>query len=129
DNTKTGSNDRIPVNIEMDTWELPMIFQIGVSTNIIKTENYRALIAAAAVHPTNDFESVNVGGEFAFMDVVTLRGGYQSLFLDDAEGGLTLGIGVNSKMLFSDAIVKFDYAYRDYGRLKDVHSFSVSMAF
>lgn len=129
DNTKTGSNDRIPVNIEMDSWELPLIFQIGVSTNIIKTENYRALIAVAAVHPTNDFESVNAGGEFSFMDVIVLRGGYQSLFLDDAEGGLTLGVGVNTKMLFSEAIVKFDYAYRDYGRLENIHSFSVSLAF
>jgi hypothetical protein len=87
------------------------------------------VVAVDAVHPTNDYESMNVGGEFSFMNILVLRGGYQSLFLDDSEGGLTLGVGLNSKMLFSDALVKFDYAYRDYGRLKDVHSFSVSLAF
>jgi hypothetical protein len=129
DETKQGSNERIPVNIEMDSWELPLIFQIGVSTNAVKTENYRLTIAADAIHPTNDFESINVGGEFAFMDFIILRGGYQALFLQDSEGGMSLGVGVNSKMLFSEAIIKFDYAFRDFGRLKNIHVFAVALQF
>ncbi len=129
DDTKLGSNERIPTNIEMDSWELPLIFQIGVSTNAINTEDYRLTIAADAIHPNNDFESVNVGGEFSFMGFISVRGGWQSLFLKDAEGGLSLGVGLNSRMLFSEAIVKFDYAYRDFGILKEVQVFSVALQF
>jgi hypothetical protein len=129
DETKLGSNERIPTNIEMDSWELPLIFQIGVSTNAINTEDYRLTLAADAIHPNNDFESVNIGGEFSFMGFIIFRGGWQSLFLKDAEGGLSLGVGLNSKMLFSEAIVKFDYAFRDFGRLKDVQVFSVALQF
>jgi len=129
DNTKTGSNDQIPVNIDLDSWELPLLFQIGVSTYAVNTDNYKLRIAADALHPNNDYESVNVGGEFTFMDFITLRGGYQNLFLTDSEGGLSLGVGVNSKMLFSDAYVNFDYAYRDFGRLQNVHYFSVGVKF
>jgi hypothetical protein len=129
DQTKQGSNDRIPANIEMDSWELPLIFQIGVSTDAIRTDDYRLTVAADAIHPNNDFESVNVGGEFSFMDFISLRGGWQSLFLKDAEGGLSLGVGLNSKLLFSEAVVNFDYAYRDFGRLKEVQVFSVSLQF
>ena len=58
-----------------------------------------------------------------------LRGGYNSLFLQDAEGGLSFGAGVNSKMLLSTAVVNFDYAFRDFGKLKNVHSFSVGIKF
>jgi hypothetical protein len=129
DETKQGSNERIPTNIEMDTWELPLTFQIGVSTYAVNTTDYRLLLSVDAIHPTNDFESVNAGGEFSFMDFIILRGGYQALFLKDAEGGLSLGVGVNSKMLFSEAVVKFDYAFRDYGRLQNIHVFSVGLQF
>jgi hypothetical protein len=134
DQTKQGSNERIPTNIEMDSWELPLIFQIGVSTNAINTEDYRLTLAADAIHPNNDFESLNLGSEFSFMGFISLRGGWQSLFLTpegqkDAEGGLSLGLGLNSRMLFSEAIVKFDYAYRDFGRLNNIQVFSVAVQF
>jgi hypothetical protein len=129
DDTKEGSNDQIPVNIELDSWELPLTFQIGVSTYAVNTEDYKLRVAVDALHPNNDFESVNAGGEFTFMDFIALRGGYQNLFLQDSEGGLSLGIGLNSKMLFSEAYVNFDYAYRDFGRLKNVHYFSVGVKF
>jgi hypothetical protein len=79
DETKQGSNERIPTNIEMDSWELPLIFQIGVSTNAINTEDYRLTVAADAIHPNNDFESLNLGSEFSFMGFISLRG-WQSLF-------------------------------------------------
>ncbi|MFO7446232.1 MAG: PorV/PorQ family protein [Ignavibacteriaceae bacterium] len=129
DDTKLGSNERIPVEVELDSWELPLTFQIGVSTFALNTDNYKLLVAVDAIHPNNDFESVNIGGEFSFMEFISLRGGYQNLFLDDSEGGLTFGAGVNSKMLFSDAFVNFDYAYRDFGRLQNVHYFSVGVKF
>ena len=34
-----GSNDQVPFNIELDSWDLPFIFQIGVSTHIVKNED------------------------------------------------------------------------------------------
>jgi hypothetical protein len=129
DDTKEGSNEQIPVNIELDSWELPLTFQIGVSTYALNTNDYKLRVAIDAIHPNNDYESMNVGGEFVFMNFIALRGGYQNLFLSESEGGLSLGVGVNSKILFSDAFVNFDYAYRDYGRLKNVHYFSVGVKF
>ncbi|PJB00805.1 MAG: hypothetical protein CO127_07070 [Ignavibacteria bacterium CG_4_9_14_3_um_filter_36_18] len=63
------------------------------------------------------------------MNFLALRGGYNSLFLKDAEGGLSFGAGVNSKMLLSLATVQFDYAFRDFGKLKNVHSFSLGIKF
>lgn len=129
DPTKEGSNERIPTNIEMDEWEMPLVFQIGVSTDAIKFDDSKLTLAIDAVHPNNDYQSINAGAEFSFMELLCLRAGYQSLFLKDAEGGLSLGLGINSKMLFSEAVVKFDYAYRDFGRLESIHTFSIGFSY
>ncbi len=129
DETKQGSNERIPTNIELDSWDLPLHFQIGVSTPAFQYNDYKLTVSADAIVPNNDYQSLNIGAEFSFMDFLLLRGGYNSLFLKDAEGGLSFGAGVNSEMLLSTAIVNFDYAFRDFGKLKNVHSFSVGIKF
>ncbi|MGA2623333.1 MAG: PorV/PorQ family protein [Bacteroidota bacterium] len=129
DPTKQGSNDQIPTDVEMDSWDLPLLFQFGISTNVLKMENYRWTVAADALHPSDDFESVNIGTEFSYHDVLFLRGGYQSLFLDQHEGGLSLGVGVLSSSIMNGLAVKIDYAYRDMGRLEGVHVFSVCVQF
>jgi len=127
--TILGSTDQVPFNVELDSWDLPFLFQIGISTNIIKNEDYRFLISVDALHPNNNYESMNVGGQFSFKDYLFIRGGFRNLFLTDSEGGLTLGIGVNSKLLFTDDFVSFDYAFRNFGRLNYVHTLSVDIKF
>lgn len=129
DETKQGSNERIPTNIELDEWELPLVFQIGVSTDAIQFSDYKLTVAVDAIHPNNDYQSMNAGAEFAFKNFIYIRGGYQALFLQDTEGGLSFGIGVNSKMLFSEVSVKFDYAYRDFGRLENTHTFTLGFQY
>jgi hypothetical protein len=130
DPTKQGTNSQIPQDIEMDSWDLPLLFQIGVSTTAFKTENYRLTVAADALHPNDNYESVNVGGEFAFQDILFLRGGYNALGLADREGGLSLGFGISSNgFLSSSTTVKFDYAFRDMGRLSNINVFSLSVRF
>lgn len=129
DENKQGSNDNIPTNIEMDSWDLPLHFQIGVSTYAINTDDFKLNISVDAIIPNNDYQSLNVGAQFLFLNVFYIRGGYNSLFLKDAEGGLSFGAGVNSNMLLSTAEVNFDYAFRDFGNLKNVHSFSLGIKF
>lgn len=129
DPTKQGSNENIPVNIDLDSWDLPLYFQIGVSSPMLNYEDYKLILSADALVPNNDYQSLNVGGEFTFMEVLSIRGGYNSVFLPDAEGGLSFGVGVNSHMLLSAASVYFDYAFRDFGRLNNVHNFSLRIKF
>ena len=129
DETISGSNERIPHNIEMDSWDLPLLFQIGVSTNVMESNNLRLTVAVDALHPSDDYESLNIGTELAFQERVFIRGGYQNLFLVEAEGGLGLGVGMNTYLPFSRSKIKLDYAYRDMGRLKSVQLISISVSF
>ncbi|MHB8581016.1 MAG: PorV/PorQ family protein [Ignavibacteriaceae bacterium] len=127
--SQLGTNNQIPYDIELGSWSLPLLFRIGVSTKVINNENYKWTIAVDALHPNDNYESLNVGTEFSYQGFLFIRGGYQSLFLPDGEGGLSFGIGLNTKELFSSDIVRFDYAYRDFGRLSGVHYFSVGVNF
>lgn len=129
DPTVMGSDEKVPFNIEMDSWDLPLLFQIGISTNVYKGDNFRVLTSIDALHPSNNYESINAGIELAYKEFFFIRGGYRNILLKDAEGGLSLGIGLNSKLLFSDDFVRFDYAFRDFGRLKNVHMLSVDIKF
>ncbi len=129
DPANSGSNFQIPSNIEMDSWNLPLLFQFGVSTNVMRQENYRWIVAVDALHPNDNYESMNVGTEIAYQESFFLRGGYQSLFLSDAEGGFSFGIGVNSKNLPGDIALSFEYAYRNMGRFSNTHTFSLGIAF
>lgn len=124
-----GSNERIPFNIEMDSWDLPLLFQIGISTNVYKGEDFKVLAAVDALHPSNNFESLNAGLEVSYKDFFFIRGGYRNILLQDSEGGFSFGFGLNSKLLFTEDFVRFDYAFRDFGRLKNVHMLSVDIKF
>ncbi|MEX2604216.1 MAG: PorV/PorQ family protein, partial [Gracilimonas sp.] len=72
DPTSEGNNDQIPVNLETDKWNLPLNFQFGVSLKPIDTRMHSLLVAVDALHPSSNYESVNVGGEYGFQNRVFL---------------------------------------------------------
>lgn len=128
DPRQQGNNDRIPANYEVDPWSLPLNFQIGISTRPVDTRMHRITVSVDALHPSSNYESMNAGIEYGFQDRVFLRGGYQALFLPDAEGGLSAGLGVHQP-LFYGGIAKLDYGYRTAGRLGGIHVVGLSVTF
>ncbi|RMF61689.1 MAG: hypothetical protein D6746_05230, partial [Bacteroidetes bacterium] len=86
-----GNNNRIPANFETDAFDLPLNFQFGISTRALNTRMHRLTLSVDALHPSSNYESVNVGAEYGYMGRFFLRGGYQALFLADSEGGLAGG--------------------------------------
>lgn len=128
DPRQLGNNDRIPVNYELDGWSLPLNFQFGIATRPLDTRMHRVTVAIDALHPSSNYESVNVGVEYGFQQRVYLRGGYQALFLEDSEGGVSGGLGVHQP-LFNGTSAKLDYAYRTAGRLGGIHVVGLSATF
>ncbi|MEX1137721.1 MAG: PorV/PorQ family protein [Bacteroidota bacterium] len=129
DPTLQGTNDRIPVAIEFDSWSLPLLFQFGISTHILNDNEYRWIVAVDALHPNDNYESVNIGTEFAYGGFLFLRAGYQSLLLRDAEAGLSVGGGMATSDILGTVRLSFDYAYQDMGRLQAVHVFMLGFRF
>jgi hypothetical protein len=123
-----GNNDQILANLQTDEFPLPLTFRIGLAMDVLDTEDHRITLATDALHPNDNSESVNVGAEYMFSNLIAFRVGYKSLFLDNSEEGLTAGVGLNYDFS-SDFGVKVDYAYQDFGVLDYTQHFSLGIKF
>lgn len=128
-NHKTyGDNDQLPGEFRTDSYTLPTTFRAGASYNLKFTEELALLIAADAIHPNDNNESINTGAELQIGKNFFVRGGFRNLFLEDREGGLMLGAGV-AVPLYGQYKIRFDYAWSDYGRLLKTHRFTLGIGF
>lgn len=123
-----GSNDRIPVYLETEEWPLPLLFRVGVAMDLVRSDMNRITAAIDAIHPNDNVERVNIGAEYTWYDMVSLRVGYRSLFDPNSEQGITVGGGIRYASP-SGFGIRLDYAYADFGRLTYVHRFSVAVEF
>ena len=123
-----GNNNQILAKLQTDEFPLPLTFKVGVAMDVLTIDENRFSIAADALHPNDNSESINVGAEYVWNDVIAFRVGYKSLFLDNTEEGLTAGAGVNY-MITEDLGIRFDYAYQDFGILDNTQHFSLGIVF
>jgi hypothetical protein len=129
DPTVTGNNANIPATMKTDAFDLPLLFRVGVSMDVLKGIGKSNLIVSAdAMHPNDDVESMNVGCEYVFDRMVSLRAGYKSMFARDSEEGLSLGAGLKYSVGRGVSLA-IDYAYREFGRLNDVQKFTIGLGF
>ena len=116
-------------------WELPLLFRIGVSIKPIATSFMNLTLAADALHPNNNAESVNIGavldnkipgfGEISIRG--GLKGGMNSLFTKNTDFGVTAGGGVKFYYL-GNRVITIDYAYKAMGVLGNIHTYTVGFS-
>jgi hypothetical protein len=130
--TDQGNYKDIEGQFSMQSWELPLIFRIGASWIPFKTTDRQLCLAVDALHPNNNSESVNLGGEYRMALPGTiklfLRSGYHGLFMDSSEYGWTLGGGIYFSLM-NNKELKFDYAYKTIGILGNYSMFTVGATF
>ncbi len=119
----SGNNDKILGYLRTNTWDLPLLFRFGLARAINMMGLGTITVSLDALHPNNNEESLNFGMEYAFRQAIFLRAGYKSFGLEDSQEGLSFGGGVVYKLL------RFDYAYSDFGLLDNVQRFSFSLLF
>jgi hypothetical protein len=121
------NNDNVPINLATETYPLPLLFRFGIAYQYALNDMNTLTIATNLNHPSNNVETVDIGLEAKIFDVFYLRGGYQSLFSDTAENGLTLGAGINYKILDVATFI-VDYSWSDWGVLSSVNRFSIGIS-
>ena len=124
-----NSNDRLPASLGTDAYPLPLIFRFGLAMKPINTRYNRFVTSIDLIHPSNNTESINVGAEYVFRDLISLITGYHSLLERDFEttGGFTFGFGL--QIYIQNFLIVLDYAYRDFGILNNVDRISCSIRF
>ena len=118
--------ENIPVEYKTETAPLPQIFRFGLSYNLTLPGRGTLMSSVDLMHPTGSTESMNMGVEYGFNDMLFLRAGYLNRFERDSINGLTLGGGLKYTLRDRSEFI-FDYAYSDWGILENVHRISVGV--
>jgi hypothetical protein len=110
--------------------QLPAAVELGVSYK--RSINEQNQLVIAGLFQNNNFENdrFKFGAEYAFNNLVFLRGGYLLTSNTDTEDVLyrfTLGAGLHYKLGGTD--VTFDYAYRDSQYFDGNNLFSLMVGF
>lgn len=127
-----GNYKDVEGQFKLQSWDLPLIFRIGVSLHPIITGSQRVTLSLDALHPNNNSESINAGAEYQVtapgIGRFFLRGGWHGLFMDETQYGLAFGGGVHLTLL-NNKIVKVDYAFQDVGILGNHSTFTLGIVF
>jgi hypothetical protein len=125
-----GNNQSVVGRLHTDEFDLPLVMRVGISGEVVKTEEYRLTLSVDGVNPNDNAASVNLGGEIGLLgEVLRLRAGYRDLFLDDNEFKLTFGVSVNELKLVGDLSISAEYAYQKYVHLGDSNRFTLGLRF
>jgi hypothetical protein len=113
------------INYEIEDFELPLIFNMGISANLmdfIKLGNldHSLLIDVDATHPRSYREQLKVGLEYCLMKRISLRAGYVS---SSDEEKFSYGFGLN---YFG---ITVDYAYSPFKVFDPVQRFTCRLSF
>jgi hypothetical protein len=123
----SGNNQNINANLDTDAYDLPLLFRGGISMDILKgSYNSNLILSVDALHPSDFEEYVNIGGEYVFNNLISLRAGYKELFAKDSEQGLNLGFGLHYTVAGATTLY-FDYSYIEFGLFNAIHMWSVSL--
>lgn len=125
DPANAGNNSNISGALLTEAWSLPLTFSVGLAYDAFKNEDWRLTLATDALIPNNQTTYGNAGIEITYANLISLRGGYNSIAKEDAQEGLTAGVGVQYD--FGGFFAKFDYSYTDFGVFDPISRFALSV--
>lgn len=128
DPKSTGNNGRVPAELSTEQWALPVTFRLGIAYHALHDEQNGLTIALDALHPSDDYESLNAGLEYTFMEFVSFRGGYKAIGLSESEESYTLGLGLHQRLM-GNIMLSADYCYAAFGRLGNIQKITIGMTF
>lgn len=147
----------LPAALRATPYPLPLMFRFGFAFDPIATESNRLTIALDLNHPNDNYETINLGVEYGYLNTLFLRAGYKAYtnmdYMRAMSGGdpvydtvenvmtypewgddigellnnLTAGVGFHLKTGVTR--FKIDYAYMNKGVLKATHRIGLTIGF
>ena len=112
---------------QKEGFQLPLMFRIGVSINAMDFVSESSgsdpfLLTVDATNSRDYPETINMGGEYLFMNTLAVRGGY--MFGQD-ERGFNAGVGLQQTL--EGIGIGIDYAYTPFGIFGTVNRFAIQL--
>ncbi|AXJ01751.1 hypothetical protein CYPRO_2511 [Cyclonatronum proteinivorum] len=129
DRGSAGNNPNVPARLETKDFDLPLLLQVGLAWDGVKTETVRVTLMADGVSPSNNTQSVNLGIEAAFFDeLFAVQAGLPDLLLDDRMFEFAAGGWVNYE-LSGGLGLNIGYALQSHKILGVTNRFSLKVKF
>ncbi len=107
-----------------EEYALPQLFNVGIAIDPYTTKNHRLTITSAVNDPNDNDTQIIFGGEYAFQEMIFLRGGYK---LNFEEQGFSFGVGLNYEI--AGVQTQFNYGYSAFGILGNINFLSLKAGF
>lgn len=121
-----GDNSNLPADQSTGTFPMPVLFRVGLGLPLRIAPDQQLRFGVDGYHPSDNTESVSFGGEWQYRQLLALRAGYQNLFLQESELGLTLGVGIQTRV--GDTRFKADYAWAAHQHLDGTHRITIGVS-
>ena len=114
-----------------ERFELPLTFQIGASMDVVDLTSldpnvHRIKVHLDAQRPRDFTEHLRFGLEYTFMNIVSLRGGFEQIGVSE-EQGFSAGAGLQYD--FGGMNFGADYTYTDFGVFGNVSRVGIQLGF
>lgn len=124
-----GNNQSVVGRIRTDDFSLPLLMRVGLSWDLLQSEQNRFTVAVDGSNPNDNAQSINIGAEYAvFKETLILRGGFSDLFLKDRIKGWTSGVAFNLNIP-GGISVNTGYSYQYFEYLEGINRFSLMLNF
>ncbi|MFZ5518574.1 MAG: PorV/PorQ family protein [Candidatus Zhuqueibacterota bacterium] len=128
DDRYSGTSENTNALLKTEAYDLPIMFRIGISMDVLKgIGKSNLLLSMDALHPNNSNESLNLGLEYVFNKMFALRAGYNSLFNEEINTGLSVGVGFHYALIGTE--LQIDYGYQNFNELIEAQMFTLSIGF
>ncbi|MFC2085889.1 PorV/PorQ family protein [Bacteroidota bacterium] len=111
---------------EFESYTPPTTFLLGLTYNVFHRNGDQDLTVSAQLNNPNDnAESLNIGVEYVWQQILALRSGYRF----GVEEATTPSFGIGLMIPGNGPSARFDYAFTSLGRLGAVHRVGIELNF
>ncbi|KPL06248.1 hypothetical protein AMJ86_09210 [bacterium SM23_57] len=105
---------------------MPLDFRVGMAMDFLggETSPHLLTLSVEGTHPNDGPEKIHVGTEYWYNNMLAIRSGYRANY---DEEDITLGGGLRYSI--SGLMLRVDYGYIAFGRLGQVHMFTLGASF
>jgi len=117
-------NRILPANRKTEAYPLPLLFQLGLTSDVINSPFFHSTLGLDIVHYNDNDEQLLLGLESTIAQRFVLRGGYR---FNETESQPSLGVGLQQRI--DKMVLQLDYAYVMHEYLADTRFLSLNLIF
>lgn len=118
------------VRYQTQSFSLPLVYSLGVSINAMEVlapalaQKHALFVATEYSHPNNHSARFNIGAEYSFDKILTVRGGYES-----NHDILSWSVGAGMSQQIDGLLIGIDYSFSNTELFNGINRIALTVGF